>query len=97
MIDRPPETVYSAIVDLSTVDELFREVETACESASVRVKRPGRSIADKATVSFAEARSALEGGIAVQLRYQHDGVAWSDTLAPESDGIRLLRCRLPGT
>ena len=96
MNGRTLDTVYTSLMDVATIDELFREVDVACERVHVRVRFPGRS--DSAAVStLAAARDSLDQGAAVQLRYEVDGVVWSDTLQPQPNGVRVIRCRLPST
>ena len=86
--------VYTALVDAAFVESLFAGVESGCSAVSARIRERNRSAASGATTTLARARLALDGCAAVQLRYVHDGIAWSDTLQVVPEGYRLIRCQL---
>ena len=64
-------------------------------ATGLRVLAQPRAGTRSRAVGLDDARAAVEAGERVQIRYRVDGRAWSDTLFPEDDSVRLVRCPLP--
>ena len=87
--------VFTAIVDDEYLDVLFGDVERACSNLVIRLRGRDERQSDAVAVTLAAARGALRAGVGVQMRYEHDGVSWSDTLSVTPEGVQLVRCQLP--
>lgn len=96
MTSEPIPELYQGQLDpaglLAYADDL-----AALEAAvHVNVKSAERAYVDEAQAwSVGAAFAALSAGSvrAVQLRYVHDAVHWTDTLFRSGDGYRLVRMR----
>ena len=87
-----PAEVLTGRLDAARLDELWSDLERDAEDVRIAVRdAPGRMSHD-APITLAAARDALAHGRSVALRYVVDGRAWSDTLLPDGDGARLVRC-----
>jgi hypothetical protein len=85
--------VYQAELDAATTLALFRDWG-ALDTIEVSVKRAECAYVQESEVwTLARARDALESGSvrAMQVRYVHEGRAWTDTLLRHSGGLRLVR------
>ncbi|MBL4701834.1 MAG: hypothetical protein JKX85_11320 [Phycisphaeraceae bacterium] len=80
----PLQTV-TAVIDHAQLMSLFRDVAALTQVIDVNVKGPAMSPnADACRVEITEALHLIETGAArgVQLRYEHDGSVWFDTITP---------------
>lgn len=88
----PSQEVLTGRLDAARLDELWSDLERDARDLRVVVRdspgRPARAVAP----TVASARTALRDGFAVVLRYAAAGRQWSDTLIPDGDGVRLVRC-----
>jgi hypothetical protein len=91
-INLPP--LQMAEVDRTTVERLFDDVASLGQGVSVSIKGGAVSRAAAAR-SLAEARELLFSGntCAVQLRYEHEGASWCDTVLASGVGFRLVRVK----
>lgn len=83
--------VWSAELDGALFEALLDDIERCARVESVRVR--GRDGA----VDLLHARLLLVTGAAreIQLRYEHDGARWIDTLVRQPASIALVRTRNP--
>jgi len=88
--------LYTADLDLAKLDELLTDIEALGAFVEVTLKPRKLERADGAArPTLAEARRLLvENAVAgVQIRYQHAGQRWVDTLLPSPGATRLVRLR----
>lgn len=81
----PPIETVTAMIDHDELVSLFRDVAALTKVLGVNVKGPAMSPnADAYRTDLPEALQLLESGRArgVQLRYEHNGKLWLDTLTP---------------
>lgn len=81
----PPLETATALIDHGELVSLFRDVAALTKVIGVNVKGPAMSPnADVYKADLPEALQLLESGRArgVQLRYEHNGSLWMDTLTP---------------
>jgi hypothetical protein len=100
MSDIDPNTLpplYESVLDGAQLDALFCDVGLLPGPVLVQVKGAPTERASDTPFTLGEARESLrEGRVrAVQLRYMHQGVAWSDTLIQIMGATRLVRMALP--
>jgi len=88
--------LHQAVLDDQTLAALFQDVASLGADVEVTPKGRSRQQVDGASMTLSEARAALCGGAiqAVQLRYDHEGDRWCDTLMPAENGWRLTRINL---
>jgi hypothetical protein len=89
-----PELV-EAQLDPEQLHRLFDDYRRAAGVRSVRARPAGRLRADDGPTSLDDAEPMLKTGGRVQVRYEYHGAQWCDTLTPTSEGVRLVRMRLP--
>lgn len=85
--------VYQAELDDETRLALFRDWG-ALDAVQVSVKRAERAYMQESEAwTLPRARLALESGDirAIQVRYVHEGMLWTDTLLRHPGGLRLVR------
>lgn len=89
--------VYEGTLDGPLFEAYFADLESYAVIRSVRTRSGPRESADDDLVDLGQARLLLVLGRALgaQVRYEHEGVAWIDTLVRRADSIRLLRTRDP--
>jgi hypothetical protein len=90
-----PASVYSAILSADQLNDLFDDIAACGRYVLVRLKCQGDGLADESRATLTQAKTALVAGASAQVRYEHQGVPWSDTLRPTAEGVRLIRSRLP--
>lgn len=75
------------------VMQLFADLAAGAEVQHVQLRTES---ADRAT-SLAEAEECFKQGTAqaIQVRYQFEGEAWSDTIVPGQPTTKIIRNRLP--
>jgi hypothetical protein len=87
----PP--LYQADLDQEAYEALLRDLANLDE-LEVSVKSAPRAFApERAAVTLADARHALEAGEvrAIQVRYLHEAKVWVDTILRTPAGLRLVR------
>jgi hypothetical protein len=91
-------TLHSAELDRATLAQLFDDIERECVVLAVLVKGGAETLAEGGGVSLSRARELVESRAVrgVQLRYQHQGVEWWDTLMVLGPTVKLLRTRAIG-
>ncbi len=94
MSDVPLPPLQDDRVGQDVVERLLADLAAVARVLDVRVRGAGAA-RGAAAPSLAHAREALASGGSVQLRYQHAGAAWCDTLMPSGDRVRIVRIRLP--
>lgn len=87
----PP--VQMADLDEATVRALFTDVELLGESVSVTLKHAAESYVREGATPLGEALGALLAGhaLGVQLRYEHQGKGYLDTVMRGPEGYRIVR------
>lgn len=85
--------LQDAILDMETLDQLFRDIRHCAVVEEVLLKGGPVSMASEKSVPLAEALEALRERrvVGVQLRYWYAGTNWWDTLMHTPRGIRLIR------
>lgn len=84
--------LQDALLDLSVVEQLFRDIAACAEVLEVLPKFADRSYVT-AKVTLAEAHDLLlsHQARAIQIRYRYDGKEWWDTLMNLNGQFRLVR------
>lgn len=93
----PPLETVTAMIDHGELVSLFRDVAALTKVLGVNVKGPAMSPnADTYCADLPEALQLLESGRArgVQLRYEHNGTLWMDTLSPTAEEERWQIVRI---
>lgn len=95
-LELPP--VQMADLDEATVRALFADVELLCERVSVTLKHAAERYVTEGATPVGEALAALLAGhaLGVQLRYEHDGHGYLDTVMRGPSGYRLVRVQSVG-
>ena len=90
-LELPP--VQMADLDEATVRALFTDVELLGQHVSVTLKHGAERYVSEGTTPVGDALGALLAGLAlgVQLRYEHQGVGYLDTVMRGPSGFRLVR------
>lgn len=88
--------LHQATLDEATFDALFRDIAAFGQDVEVVPRHSVRQQVGDATMTLAEASNALRNQSirAVQLRYNHDGQRWCDTLVRTQHRWRLTRINL---
>lgn len=87
--------LHEAELDRPTVEALFADVAQLCRVLEVLPRGGARERARPAGIPLDLARDQLLAGeiAGVQLRYEHEGAQWWDTLMATPTGWRLVRIR----
>jgi hypothetical protein len=93
----PLPPLQEAMLDDTTLNQLFFDVAHAAELVSISLKGASTAhaseSADPRVLDVAQ-RLLIEGGLlGVQLRYRYQGSSWLDTLLRTPGGVRLVRLR----
>lgn len=93
----PTSEVLKALLDMDQLHALFDDYRHCASVQSVRGKSPGERRANEELLSIEDAFQSLRSAppISFQIRYEHKGAIWSDTLSHTPGGVRLIRYRLP--
>lgn len=91
MTDAALPDLQDQVIDWSVVDDLLGDIGTQTRLFAVLVKSADRTMAEGASPDLDAARAALRSGLAVQLRYLHQGTEWWDTLIPTREHVRIVR------
>ncbi|MBX3435257.1 MAG: hypothetical protein KF847_18210 [Pirellulales bacterium] len=88
--------IYQADLDGPTLEALVADVAALGGDVEVIPRRRPHELISGAELSLAEALHALQSGAmsGIQLRYDHQGRHWCDTIAPTKSGWRLVRIDL---
>lgn len=92
----PLSELRSALLDEATLGALVDDITRETEVLGVQVKGAPEALSEGGG-ALAEAVVMLrEGRVrAVQVRYRHRGVVWTDTLLRGPEGVRLVRVAMP--
>ncbi|MFO0609529.1 MAG: hypothetical protein U0324_40575 [Polyangiales bacterium] len=92
-MNEPLPDVHEGVVDGATLDALFDDIAREARVFAVLVKGGAEALAEGGGVTLDAARDALKAGSvrAVQVRYEHRGVVWMDTLLRAPGGYRVVR------
>ncbi|MCA9134013.1 MAG: hypothetical protein KDA45_12690 [Planctomycetales bacterium] len=76
---------------------LFADLSAAAEVEHVQIRSRGPQGIDDCQGTLAEAQSHFQAGTAqaIQIRYRYAGETWCDTLMPQADGVKIIRCHPP--
>lgn len=87
--------VFEAELDADSLAAVLSDIELCTQVLEVRLKRQGTSHADEAPTSLSDAGLALRSGhaLGLQVRYEHKGQEWWDTVLRVGDGYKLVRTR----
>lgn len=96
-MNEPLPPVFEGHLDDEAFEALLRDLETCAVVHEVRVRGDRPNAKEDRTVSLRDAAEQFRNGAArgMQVRYEHDGALWSDTLSRCADGIRVVRIRQP--
>jgi hypothetical protein len=96
--DRPirPEDLpdlHESLLDEATLDQLFVDLEALAEIIEVQLKGAPQQMTDGRSVALADAHEMLRSGAVrgVQIRYNHQGKQWWDTVMRLPEGFKLIR------
>jgi len=87
--------LQNALLDASTIEQLFRDVELCTEVREIIPKFAAQGYVSEKSITLAQARDWLFDGQvrAVQLRYRYEGADWWDTIMSAQGSYRLVRIR----
>ncbi len=87
--------VFEAVLDADSLAAVLSDIELCTQVIEVRLKRQGTSHADEAPTSLSDAALVLRAGhaLALQVRYEHKGLEWWDTVLRLANGYKLVRTR----
>ena len=89
--------VQEAVLDESTLRQLFFDLSQLAQIVEIRVKANERAYATDSVPTLEAARHAVttREALAVQLRYRYGKTEWIDTLLRVAGGFRLVRVQAP--
>ena len=89
--------LYEGVLDGPLFETYLEDLRECAQVRSVQVRHGPQERAEDPSIDLDQARMLLVLGQirAAQIRYEHEGVAWIDTLARTPDAIRLLRTKDP--
>lgn len=89
--------IYEGFLDGALFEAYVDDLTRVANVHSVRIRNAAHERADDHEIDLEQARLLLILGrvAGVQVRYDHEGIPWIDTLARRADSIRLLRMRAP--
>jgi hypothetical protein len=90
-LELPP--LHEAVLDAAWLTRLEEDLVTCARIEAVVPRQRVRGHAAPASTTLREGFQGLRSGaiLGLQVRYQHDGRAWCDTLMPHANGFRLVR------
>lgn len=85
--------LHQAVLDDETLTALFADVRAFGSDIEALPRRKRRTLTEEKTLPLAEALAGLQQGdlLGVQLRYEHDGQRWFDTITRAADGWKIVR------
>ena len=85
--------VQQAVLDVPTLDALFRDLAQCTQIIAVVPKTAAQAMTTPVTIDLAGARTGLTSGQfrGVQIRYLYESREWCDTLLATPAGVRLVR------
>lgn len=89
----PLPTIWDKLLDLSTLDQYFKDLATHAEIISVQEKQSPTEYVHENSLDLSVAREKVMSGEAraVQVRYRFEEQEWCDTLIRQASGIKLVR------
>lgn len=89
----PLPELHEGTLDEAALEALLEDILRETHVLSVLVKGAAMTLAEGGCVTLADAITMLrEGRVrAVQVRYEHRGQTWSDTLLRGPEGVRIVR------
>ena len=89
----PLPTLHEGSLDDARLDALFEDIAREARVLAVLVKGGAETLSEGGDVPLDAARAALRAGgaRAVQVRYVHQGVTWTDTVLRAPGGYRIVR------
>jgi hypothetical protein len=95
-LDALPD-VHEAALDADGVRRVLGDIDACATLHSIIVKRGALEHADQQPKTLhAAARELFDGSArAIQLRYEHRGQHWTDTILRLGNGYRLVRVAAP--
>lgn len=89
--------IYEGSLDGPLFEAYLEDLQECAQVRSVQVRHGPQERAEEPHIDLDQARMLLVLGQirAAQIRYEHEGVAWIDTLARTQDAIRLIRTKDP--
>lgn len=89
----PLPELHEGALDEPTLDALVGDILRETRVIAVMVKGAATTLAEGGDVTLEAAIAMLrEGSVrAVQVRYEHRGQLWSDTLLRTPQGVRIVR------
>jgi len=93
----PLPDLQEAALDADTLAALVRDLETQTRILDVIVKGGAVQRADTSPTTLSGSVAQLLNGQVrgVQVRYEHAGSEWRDTLMRRDGGVRLVRIQMP--
>jgi hypothetical protein len=85
--------LQNAVLDIATVDQLFRDIQQCTEVLEIIPKYSQHGYVPEGVISLSDARTLLINRQvrAVQLRYRYQEAQWWDTVMVVGEGFRLVR------
>lgn len=92
----PLPPIVDTLLDRATTRQLLVDLAALAGPIELAIKQNRRGHAAPSTCATPADLAAVEtllatGATAVQLRYEHEGRSWCDTLSPAGDRVRLIR------
>lgn len=89
----PLPELHEGALDDATLDALVGDILRETKVLAVMVKGAAMTLAAGGDVTLSDAVAMLRQGHvrAVQVRYDHRGQTWSDTLIRGAQGVRIVR------
>lgn len=94
-MNEPLPPVFEGQLDDEAFEALMRDLEQCAAVHEVRVRGERPNPLNDETVALRDAAGQFRCGAArgLQIRYEHDGALWCDTLTRGPQGIRVVRIR----
>ncbi len=90
------EEMVQSVIDVETLDDLFRDLSACAQVIEVLVKRGQGHVRDEDTspdLMVGRAMLEQEDVRGIQVRYLFEGFSWMDTLMKVEHGYQLVRVR----
>ena len=95
MTENPNPEMYEGTLDSNGIEALFRDLEAYATVHHVQVRAANAAYTGGENIALTQAKQQLEDGqaTAVQIRYEHEGDPWCDTLIARGDLVRIVRMK----
>lgn len=92
---QPLPPVFEGHLDDEAFEAFLRDLEACAAVREVRVRGSRPNPLNDESIALRDAAEQFRHGSArgMQIRYEHDGALWCDTLSRGSQGIRVVRIR----